>query len=116
LSLSTKLEQLHRTHTKLERELQSIEKNAKTLRNEVKILKERLAIKQMEEQLGIRELPTLRGKKTANTPIDFLGEPEPQEAECVSEPVTLGILRQTEILSDTEGKHIFHLAGICIRD
>jgi hypothetical protein len=96
--------------------LQSIEQQARTLRNEVKILKERLAIKQVEEQLGIRELPTLCGEKTANAPIDFLGEPEPQEAECVSEPVTLGILREMEILSDTEGKHIFHLAGICIRD
>jgi len=95
--------------------LQSIEKQARTLRNEVKILKERLAIKQMEEQLGIRELPTLCGEKTANAP-DFLGEPETQEAECVSEPVTLELLRETEILSDTEGKHIFHLAGICIRD
>jgi hypothetical protein len=114
--LSTKLEQLHRTHTKLEGELQSIERKARTLRNEVKMLKERLAIKQVEEQLGIRELPTLCGEKTANAPIDFLGEPETQETECMTEPVTLELLRETEILSDTEGKHIFHLAGICIRD
>ncbi|NIV44632.1 hypothetical protein GWN49_07140 [Candidatus Bathyarchaeota archaeon] len=110
------LEQLHKEHARLEVVLQSIEMKARAMRNEVKILKEQLTTRRVEEELCTREFSTFCGEKAGEAPCDSMSEPEADETECMSGPVTLDILREVEILSDTEGRHIVHLAGVCLRD
>ncbi len=110
------LEQLHREHVRLEVVLQSIEMKERAMRDEVEILKEQLTTRRVEEELCKREFPTFCNEKAGEAHCDFVSEPEADEAECMSGPVTLDILREVEILSDTEGRHIFHLACVCLRD
>ncbi len=55
-------------------------------------------------------------EKAVRSLNDFTGGPEAEESECVGELPTLEILREIEMLSDTEGRHIFHLAGIYVRE
>lgn len=114
--MSMELEQLHRKHASLEVVLQSIEMTERAMRNEVKMLKEQLTTRRVEEELCKRDLPTFCGEKAGEAQCDFMSEPEADETECMSGPVTLDILREVEILSDTEGRHIFHLASVCLRD
>ena len=85
MSLSMKLEQLHRKHAKLEAKVQSIGKKERTLREEVKMLKERLAIKELEEKLREREFPILCGEKAIWAIRGFVDEIEEQRGEELTE-------------------------------
>ena len=63
-----------------------------------------------------KKITILCDEKAVRSLNDFTSGPEAEESECVGVPATLEILREMEMLSDREGRHIFHLAGIYVRE
>lgn len=81
MSLSVKFEKLHMKRGKLEDMLHSIGKKERTLEKELKILEEKLAIRQLEEKLRERAFPILCGEKAIWALRDFIDEIEEQRGK-----------------------------------
>ena len=85
MSLSIGLEQLHRKRVVLEDELHSIVKKERTLEEDVEILEEKLAIRELEEKLRARVFPILCGEEAIGALRDFIDEIKEQKGEELME-------------------------------
>lgn len=85
MSLPAELEQLHEKKVELEDELQSIWKEERALKEEVKVLKEKLAVQELEERLRKGQFPLLRGEKAIEAIYDFMRDLKERRNEELTE-------------------------------
>ncbi len=72
--MSAEFERLHKKRVEFEAQLQSIWKKEKALKEEVKMLKEKRAVQELEERLRKGEFPTLHGDKAIEAICDFVDD------------------------------------------
>lgn len=75
------LEQLHRKRVELEDELYSNVKKERTLQENLEILEEKLAIRELEEKLRARMFPILCGEEAIGALRDFIDEIKEQKGK-----------------------------------
>ncbi len=79
------LEQLHRKRVELEDELYSNVKKERILQENVEILEEKLAIRELEEKLRARMFPILCGEEAIRALRDFVDEIKQQKGKELME-------------------------------